>query len=506
MPALRQSRDTGTELDQTKAKALESLEPISNKLLGLQVTSDPDSLGAKEVTVEEQVERLIREARDPKNLGSMYVGLRTTPLFTRSALRRPLTLLIVIPQLLLSALKLGSTVCSDAAISFLRGLPKCEHHMHIEGSLEPEMLFALAEKNKIALDPAMYTTIPALQERYCNFSNLDDFLAYFNKAMDVLLYEDDFADLAYGYMKRVHTDGLVHAEVFFDPQAHTGRGVALESVVRGLNKGLKKGEAEFGITHKLIKCFVKHLSVESAIESLEACAPYFQSGEIHGLGADSTEKNNPREPTNSSAVARIDGLISDKGEPSKFASIYERARALGVKNLTMHSGEEGPASWVRQTVEDLGINRVDHGVHVSIDRLDLYDIVLIPRLRLILMDQQAADDPQLLIDLAFRRTFLTICPLSNVRLKVHKDVRESPIPKLMEAGVPFSINSDDPSYFGGYILDNYIAVHEAFNFSKEVWRQLAVNSVYGSWCAAERKEEIIRLIDAHMTEWADKEL
>ncbi|GAA5955048.1 hypothetical protein JCM21900_002769 [Sporobolomyces salmonicolor] len=332
--------------------------------------------------------------------------------------------------------------------------------MHIEGSLEPEMLFALAEKNKIALDPAMYTTIPALQERYCNFSNLDDFLAYFNKAMDVLLYEDDFADLAYGYMKRVHTDGLVHAEVFFDPQAHTARGVALESVVRGLNKGLKKGEAEFGITHKLIKCFVKHLSVESAIESLEACAPYFQSGEIHGLGADSTEKNNP---------------------PSKFASIYERARALGVKNLTMHSGEEGPASWVRQTVEDLGINRVDHGVH-------------------------AADDPQLLIDLALRRTFLTICPLSNVRLKVHKNVRESPIPKLMEAGVPFSINSDDPSYFGGYILDNYVAVHEAFNFSKEVWRQLAVNSVYGSWCAPERKEEIIRHIDAHMTEWADKEL
>ncbi|GAA5943869.1 adenine deaminase [Sporobolomyces koalae] len=350
-------------------------------------------------------------------------------------------------------------MCSDNAIEFLTSLPKCEHHIHIEGSLEPELLFTLAEKNKIALAAGMYTTIDALKTRYENFTSLDDFLAYFNAAMDVLLYEDDFAALAYTYMKRVSTDGLVHTEVFFDPQAHTGRGIALETVVEGLTKGLKQGEAEFGISHKLIMCFVKHLSVQSAVDAVGDMAPYFANGLVCGLGADSTEKNNP---------------------PSKFADVYAKARQVNVPHLTMHSGEEGPAAWVRETLA-LGINRVDHGVH-------------------------AADDPELLKELASRNTLLTVCPLSNVRLRVHKDVSESPIPLLLEAGVPFSINSDDPSYFGGYILDNYLAVHKAFKFSKETWRTIAVNSVNGSWCDEARKKELHALIEAHFDKWASKEI
>ncbi|GAA6007637.1 hypothetical protein JCM11491_003905 [Sporobolomyces phaffii] len=350
-------------------------------------------------------------------------------------------------------------MCSDNAVAFLTGLPKCEHHMHIEGSLEPELLFSLAEKNKIALASDMYSTIEALKVRYENFTSLDDFLAYFNAAMDVLLYEDDFAALAYTYMKRVSTDGLVHTEVFFDPQAHTGRGIALDVVVNGLTKGLKQGETEFGISNKLIMCFVKHLSVESAVEAVADMSSYFANGQVCGLGADSSEKNNP---------------------PSKFASVYEKAREVNVPHLTMHSGEEGPAEWVRETLA-LGINRVDHGVH-------------------------AADDPELLKELAARNTLLTVCPLSNVRLRVHKDVKESPIPLLLEAGVPFSINSDDPSYFGGYILDNYLAVQTAFNFPKETWKKIAVNSINGSWCSDARKQEILALIESHFEQWSDKEI
>ncbi|GAA5947513.1 hypothetical protein JCM10213_005140 [Rhodosporidiobolus nylandii] len=346
------------------------------------------------------------------------------------------------------------------ATSFLRALPKCEHHIHIEGSLEPAMMFELAKKNGISLPSDMYSTVEALEERYKNFTSLDDFLAFFNKAMDTLIHEDDFAALSYAYLQRVAPDGLKHAEIFFDPQAHTGRGIALDVVVKGLRKGLKKGGDEFGITTELIMCFVKHLSVESACEAVKEMEPYVKSGEVIGLGADSTEKGNP---------------------PSKFASVYSLARDVGFPQLTMHSGEEGPADWVRQTVFDLGINRVDHGVH-------------------------AADDDALLDELAKKGTFFTVCPLSNVRLRVHSDVKESPIPKLLEKGVPFSINSDDPSYFGGYILDNYLAVHAAFGFSKAVWRTIALNGIEGSWCSAQRKAELTAMLDAVMSEWEGKEI
>ncbi|GAA5879281.1 hypothetical protein JCM3774_006423 [Rhodotorula dairenensis] len=323
------------------------------------------------------------------------------------------------------------------------------------------MLFKLVEKHQVILDPAMYSTIEALEERYRNFANLDDFLAYFNKAMDVLIDESDFAALAFAYLERVAADGLKHAEIFFDPQAHTGRGVSLDVVVNGLKKGLDKGQASFGISSDLIMCFVKHLPVSEALDAVRDMAPFVQSGHVIGLGADSSEVNNP---------------------PSKFADVYALAREIEFPRLTMHSGEEGPADWVRQTVVDLGVNRVDHGFH-------------------------AADDHDLLDELVRRDTFLTLCPLSNVRLQVTPEgVHQSPIPLLLEKGVKFSINSDDPAYFGGYILDNYVAVHAAFGFDKATWRRICQNGIDGSWCSDERKAILSSHLEEVMTAWEGTEL
>ncbi|KAM0752241.1 adenine deaminase [Meredithblackwellia eburnea MCA 4105] len=349
---------------------------------------------------------------------------------------------------------------SSSSTEFLRALPKCEHHMHIEGSLEPNLLFDLCKANSIKLDPEFYSTIEVLEKRYENFANLDDFLNYYNMAMACLITHSDFSALAFAYMQRASADGVKHAEVFFDPQAHTGRGVALDVVVNGLTEGLRKGEAEFGMTTKLIMCFVKHLPVSSALEAVEATAPFVHSGEVAGLGMDSTEINNP---------------------PEKFADVYTKGKELGFKNLTAHVGEEGPAQSVRTAVQDMGIHRIDHGIH-------------------------AADDPELLKVLAEKNVFLTVCPLSNVRLRCVTSVSEVPIPKFMEAGVKFSINSDDPAYFGGYILDNYIAVHAAFQFSKETWKGLMADSINGSWCDAARKQELLAVLDGVMTEWEGRSI
>ncbi|GAA5862766.1 hypothetical protein JCM8547_006538 [Rhodosporidiobolus lusitaniae] len=350
-------------------------------------------------------------------------------------------------------------MCSENAVSFLRALPKCEHHIHIEGSLEPEMLFFLAKKNGIELDKGMYSTIEALEERYRNFTSLDDFLAYFNRAMDVLLTPSDFSAIAYAYLQRTSRDGLAYAEIFFDPQAHNGRGVELETVVKGLREGLERGEREFGVKTRLVACLEKHLPVEDACEMVQSLKPYVGK-EVIGLGADSTEKGN---------------------HPTKFTPAYFLARSLGLTNLTMHSGEEGPASWVRSSLADVGVSRIDHGV-------------------------RAADDLDLLEKLARDGTMLTLCPLSNVRLCVHKDVRESPIPLFLEKGVPFSINSDDPAYFGGYILDNFIAVQDAFSLPKSTWRMIVLNSINGSWCDEGEKERLKGRLEDVMLEWEGKEI
>lgn len=340
---------------------------------------------------------------------------------------------------------------------FLRGLPKCEHHVHLEGCLTPELIFALAKKNNITLptpqqDPA-YESIQTLTDRYNHFSNLDDFLAYYFRGMDVLLHESDFADLAYAYLQKAHADGVHHAEVFFDPQVHEDRNIPYDTIVNGFAAGCKRGERELGLSTRLILCFVRHLPVQSAEkvyhEILEKGS--FESHTIHGLGWSSSEVGPPKD---------------------MFRGIYASARQRGYR-LTAHAGEEGDPSYISTALE-LGAQRIDHGIRL-------------------------VEDPALLERVVKEGVMLTVCPLSNVKLKTVKSVGEVPIRTFLEKGVRFSINSDDPAYFGGYILDNYVAVQEAFGLKVGEWRVIARNAVLGSWVEEERKEELLRRIDEHVS-------
>jgi adenosine deaminase len=279
---------------------------------------------------------------------------------------------------------------------FLAALPKCEHHIHIEGSLSPSLLFSLSLRNVIALPSAAldiaYSDIASLEARYMQFTSLDDFLAYYDRASRVLIKREDFKDLAYAYMKQAKQDGIVHAEVFFDLQTHTERGIATETVVGGLDDGLKQGEKDFGITSRLIMCILRHCTVESSVDHVDLALPFYKSGQIHGLGMCSTEKNQ---------------------HPTKFLPVYQKAKQAGIEYLTAHAGEEGPAEYVRSALEDLGVSRIDHGI-------------------------RSVEDEAVLKMLKERKTLLTVCPLSNIALRVVKTVADVPLQRLLDAGVRVS--------------------------------------------------------------------
>ncbi len=268
--------------------------------------------------------------------------------------------------------------------------------MHIEGSLSPSLLFRLAEKNNIDLpSPATdeaYTSIDTLEARYKAFTSLDDFLAYYNRASAVLIRQSDFEELAYAYMKQASEDGIVHAEVFFDLQTHTERGVGVDTVVLGLDQGLKKGEQEFGISFRLIMCVLRHLPVQHSVQHVDLALPFYQSNHIHGLGMCSTERSQP---------------------PSKFLPVFERAREVGITRFTAHAGEEGPAGYITEAIDLLGVERIDHGV-------------------------RSVEDEEVLRMLKEKEMLLTVCPLSNVALRVVEDVSEVPLRKLLDAGVKVS--------------------------------------------------------------------
>jgi adenosine deaminase len=280
---------------------------------------------------------------------------------------------------------------------FLAALPKCEHHLHIEGSLSPSLLFSLSARNAIALPSAIsdiaYANVAALEARYKAFTSLDDFLAYYDRASRVLIKREDFADLSYAYMQKASEDGIAHTEISFDLQTHTQRGIAVETVVKGLNDGLKKGEKEFGITFRVIMCILRHESVQSCVDHVDLALPYYQSGDIHGLGMCSTEKDQ---------------------HPKKYLPVYQRAKEVGIEFLTAHAGEEGPAEYVRSALEDLGVTRIDHGV-------------------------RSVEDEHVLAMLRERKTMLTVCPLSNVALRVVKHLSEVPLRKLLDAGIRASL-------------------------------------------------------------------
>ncbi|EYE97034.1 adenosine deaminase [Aspergillus ruber CBS 135680] len=350
-------------------------------------------------------------------------------------------------------------MCQTKLHEFLQGLPKCEHHLHLEGCMTPQLIFQLAERNGVKLpDPETnpaYESIETLTRRYGHFTSLDDFLSFYFQGMSVLLHESDFTDLAFAYFKKAHEDGVHHAEVFFDPQVHQQRGIAYETIVSGFVAGCKKAEQELGLSTRLIMCFVRHLPVDSAQKLYEEALAYnhFENGTLHGLGWSSSEVGPPKD---------------------MYREQYASASAKGIP-LTAHAGEEGDPTYISTALE-LGAQRIDHGIRL-------------------------VEDPELMERIVHEEILLTVCPLSNVRLRCVSALDEVPIRKFLDAGVKFSINSDDPAYFGGYILDNYCAVQEAFQLSFREWRAIAENSVSGSWVSEERKKELLGRIDEHVRKY-----
>jgi adenosine deaminase len=346
-------------------------------------------------------------------------------------------------------------MCQSDLHDFLHGLPKCEHHVHLEGCMSPELIFELAKRNGIELPAATnpaYASIASLSARYELFTSLDDFLSFYFQGVAVLCNQADFADLAWWYFSKAHADGVHHAEVFFDPQVHQDRGIPYETVVAGFSEGCKRAERELGMSTRLILCFLRHLPVDSAQRVYEEflASGHFQVGVVHGLGWSSTEVGPPKD---------------------MYRAQYTDAKAKGIP-LTAHAGEEGDPSYISAALE-LGAQRIDHGIRLT-------------------------EDPELMKRVADEGILLTVCPLSNVRLRCVKKVEEIPIRRFLEAGVKFSINSDDPAYFGAYILDNYCAVQDAHKLSVLEWRIIAENSVQESWIPNERKAELLDRIEAHV--------
>ncbi|MBV8367953.1 MAG: adenosine deaminase [Candidatus Eremiobacteraeota bacterium] len=322
-------------------------------------------------------------------------------------------------------------------------LPKAELHLHIEGTLEPELIFALAERNRVALP---YRSVEELRRAYA-FTGLQSFLNLYYAAMSVLRTEDDFAEMAHAYFARAREQGVVHAEIFFDPQAHTGRGVTFETVLDGLWGAVRESERRHGITSKLIMCFLRDLSADAAMATLEQALSYGER--IVGVGLDSAEVGNP---------------------PAKFARVFERALAEGWKTVA-HAGEEGPPAYVWEALDVLKVSRVDHGV-------------------------RSLEDPALVARLRDERIPLTVCPLSNVKLRVFDTLRDHNLGKMLEAGLVATVNSDDPAYFGGYVGDNYAAVAEALELSPTALTTVARNSFEASFIDERTRTEYVARLDA----------
>lgn len=321
-------------------------------------------------------------------------------------------------------------------------MPKAELHVHIEGTLEPDLAFALARRNGIALP---YADEAALRAAY-DFDSLQSFLDLYYACADVLRTADDFRDLMLAYLERAAADNVVHAEIFFDPQTHTARGISYLTVLDGLEEGLRIGLQRWGISGLLILCFLRHLSEEDAFATLAEAEPWLDR--IHGFGLDSSEKGHP---------------------PSKFARVFARCRELG-KPVVAHAGEEGPPAYVVEALDLLGSARIDHGV-------------------------RAVEDPELVARLAREAIPLTVCPLSNLRLCVFGSMAEHTLPQLLAAGVRVTVNSDDPAYFGGYLNDNIRAVQAAFGFDAATWQRIARNSFEASFVDAAQKAVWIAELD-----------
>ena len=318
-------------------------------------------------------------------------------------------------------------------------VPKVELHLHIEGTLEPEMVFERAAKHGVTLP---YPSVEALRAAY-SFSDLQSFLDIYYAGCDVLRDEDDFRAMTAAYLARVHADGVVHAEIFFDPQTHTARGVPMEVVIGGIRRALEDGRARYGVTSELILCFLRHLSEEDALATWDAARPF--RTELAGVGLDSGERGNP---------------------PSKFERVFAAARADGMRAVA-HAGEEGPPAYITEALDLLKVVRIDHGV-------------------------RCVEDEAVVARLVREQMPLTVCPLSNVKLCVFREMAAHNLAALLARGLKVTVNSDDPAYFGGYMVDNYRAVCEALPIGAAEVVQLAVNAVEASWLGEARKAELIR--------------
>lgn len=329
-------------------------------------------------------------------------------------------------------------------------LPKCELHIHIEGSLEPELIFALARRNGIVLP---YDSVDALRRAY-RFTSLQDFLDLYYRGMSVLITEQDFFDMAWAYLRRAQADNVRHVEMFFDPQGHTARGVAFSTVVDGLHRATERARSELGISASLIMCFLRHLDEADAHKTLDQALAH--RSKIVGVGLDSSELGHP---------------------PRKFARVFARARESGFA-LFAHAGEEGPADYVWEAIDVLGVSRVDHG-------------------------NRALDDDALVARLARDRKPLTVCPLSNLRLGVVKDLVHHPLRHMMEKDLLVTLNSDDPAYFGGYVNDNYRAVRQSLDLTRDEIIAIARNSFLASMMPEIERAEAIAAFDRAASDSAD---
>jgi len=328
--------------------------------------------------------------------------------------------------------------------SFIRGIPKAELHLHIEGTLEPEMAFRLAAKHGTRLK---HDSVDALRRAY-EFDDLQSFLDLYYEGAGVLRDEQDFYDLTRAYLVRARADGVVHAEIFFDPQTHTDRGIGFGTVIDGIHRALAEGGRELGISSRLILCFLRHLSQEEAFATLEQALPY--RDRITAVGLDSSEVGHP---------------------PAKFARVFARAREAGFAAVA-HAGEEGPPAYIYEALDVLKVVRIDHGV-------------------------KSEQDPGLCARLARERVPLTVCPLSNVKLRVFDKMADHNLGRLLELGIAVTVNSDDPAYFGGYVVENYRAAVAALGLGRDEIVRLAKNSITASFLSAAEKQMWLDRIDAY---------
>jgi adenine deaminase len=330
---------------------------------------------------------------------------------------------------------------SPELMQWIQRLPKAELHVHIEGSFEPELMFEIAKRNQIQLP---FHNVEEIREAY-DFNDLQSFLDIYYAGAQVLITEQDFFDLTWAYLEKACEDGVVHTEIFFDPQTHTSRGIDFGVVVVGITKALAKAHTQWGMTSKLIMCFLRHLEQSDAFATLDQAKPYLPN--IHGVGLDSSEQGHP---------------------PEKFSQVFAAAADLGLF-LVAHAGEEGPPAYIWGALDALKVSRIDHGV-------------------------RAFEDERLMQRLVADQTPLTVCPLSNLKLKVVNDLRDHNLGAMLKRGVTVTVNSDDPAYFGGYVAENYLAIAQALALTKEDIRALAANSLKASFMPDDRKEHFLRLL------------